>query len=56
MYVPLSNPENVYFKFANVGLVNLKKISLINNKRFSHSVVNDSVLPRYILNINFEPL
>jgi hypothetical protein len=53
MYVPLCSPENVYFKFANFGLVNLKKISIINNKRFSHSVVNDSVLPRYILNINF---
>jgi hypothetical protein len=56
MYVPLCNPENVFFKFANSGLVNLNKISLINNKRFSHAVVNDSDTARYILNINFKRL
>jgi hypothetical protein len=53
MYIPLCSPENVFFKFANFGLVNLNKISLIDNKRFSHAVVNDSSLSRYILNITF---
>jgi hypothetical protein len=53
LYIPLCSPENVFFKFANHGLVNLKKANLIDNKRFSHSVVNDSGFPRYILNINF---
>ncbi len=56
MYIPLCSPENVFFKFANFGLVNLKKPNLIDNKRFSHSVVNDSGSPRYILNINFVPV
>jgi len=56
MYIPLCSPENVFFKFANYGLVNLKKSNLIDNKRFSHSVVNESGSPRYILNINFVPV
>ena len=53
MYIPLSSPDHVFFKFANFGLVNLKKTNLIDNRRFSHAVVNDSAKPRYILNINF---
>lgn len=51
LYVPLSIPDNVYFKFSHFGLVNLARPSFINNRLYSHSVINDSENKRYILSL-----
>lgn len=54
LYIPLKHTSNVYFKFANYGLVDLNGPSYINNRRYCHSVVNDSDTPRYILSLSLK--
>ena len=51
LYLPLSCPEGVYFKFANFGLVNLLGNSIVNNANYSHAVVNDSTHDRFIISL-----
>lgn len=51
LYLPLTVNDRVFFKFADFGLVDLSKASWINNRRYTHAVVNDSDETRYILSL-----
>lgn len=51
LYIPLTLDDRVFFKFANFGLVDLTRPSWINNRRYTHAVVNDSDTTRYILSL-----
>ena len=54
LYVPLVSNQKVYFKFGNFGLVDLRYPHFINNRRFAHSVVNDSDQDRFILSLKIK--
>lgn len=54
LYTPMKQTSDVYFKFANFGLVDLSGPSYINNRRYCHAVVNDSPHPRYILSLTLK--
>jgi len=51
LYLPLSCPDGVYFKFANFGLVNLQANCIVNNVNYSHAVVNSSPHDRFIISL-----
>ena len=50
LYCVLSgNPEQIKFKFRNVGLLDVSKPIFINNRRFVHSLVYTGSVPRAVL-------
>lgn len=51
LYVPLDSKPGHYFKLHKVGLVPQNSPTIINNKQFMHSVINDTDEPRYVLGV-----
>jgi hypothetical protein len=51
IYIPIKWKEGNYFKFNNVGVIPLRKPTLINNHDFCHALINDSDEIRFALAI-----
>lgn len=54
LYVPLGDTQNIFFKFGKFGCVDLTGISIINNRKYPHAVVNDSNRDRFILSLKIQ--